>query len=155
MDEEISDQQLTIQIARPCGDLSLSSDSIEKLVNTICRRFGLSKAIISIAVVNDEDIRRLNKQFLKRDNITDVLSFDLSDEKNKDQRSLEIVVNAQLAARRQPQSSRSAVAELALYITHGLLHQLGFDDAQTGPAKIMHQTEEQILQQLGYDFVYE
>ena len=48
----------------------------------------------------------------------------------------------------------SSEAELALYITHGLLHNLGFDDSQRTKAKKMHKTEDEILQQLGFGLVY-
>ena len=45
-------------------------------------------------------------------------------------------------------------AELALYITHGLLHNLGFDDSTEMQAKKMHDTEDEILRQSGFGLVY-
>ncbi len=45
-------------------------------------------------------------------------------------------------------------AELALYVTHGLLHQLGFDDATPEQAQKMHQAEDEILQHMGFGVVY-
>ncbi len=154
MDDETPDQRITVQIAQLCDKADPNTTWIEQLVNTVCDRFGLQKAIISIAVVDDEHMCRLNEQFLKRKKNTDCLSFDLSDNQNPNEKCFEIIVNAELAARCAEQTDHSPQAELALYITHGLLHQFGFDDQTNEQAEKMHRTEEQILQQLGYDFVY-
>ncbi len=43
---------------------------------------------------------------------------------------------------------------MALYITHGLLHNLGFDDADPEQARRMHAAEDEILQDFGYGLVY-
>ena len=48
----------------------------------------------------------------------------------------------------------SAEAEIALYITHGLLHNLGFDDASEQQAEEMHRMEDEILQQAGFGTVF-
>lgn len=154
MDDETSAKQISVQIAQLCDKAGLNSARIEQLANTICARFGLEKAVISIAIVDDENISRLNEEFLKCKKNTDCLSFDLSDGQNQNEKCFEIIVNAELAARCAEETGHSPQAELALYITHGLLHQFGFDDQTNEQAEKMHRIEEQILQQLGYDFVY-
>ena len=45
-------------------------------------------------------------------------------------------------------------SEIALYITHGLLHQMGFDDTEQQQAKEMHTAEDKILQENNYGLVY-
>jgi probable rRNA maturation factor len=154
MDDETSAKQITVQIARLCDKAELATARIEHLVKTVCDRFGLEKAVISVAVVDDEHISKLSEKFLKCRKNTDVLSFDLSDGQEPNEKCFEIIVNAELAARRAGEMDFSPQAELALYVTHGLLHQFGFDDRTSEQAEKMHRTEEQILQQLGYDFVY-
>jgi len=59
-----------------------------------------------------------------------------------------------MAVRQAKQRGHSTEAELALYVTHGLLHNLGFDDATQSGAKKIHEEEDKILQQLGYGLVY-
>ncbi len=59
-----------------------------------------------------------------------------------------------MALRQADLRGHSSQAELALYITHGLLHNLGFDDSTEDKAKKMHDMEDKILQQLGYGLVY-
>ena len=66
----------------------------------------------------------------------------------------ELVVNGEMAVRQAKQRGHSGEAELALYVTHGLLHNLGFDDSTKKKAQKMHRAEDEILQQFGYGLVY-
>jgi len=132
-------------------DINASLPRLKKLVKAVCNRFNLSKATISIAIVGNSQIRKLNKQFLNKDRLTDCLSFNLSD---NDTNSFELIVNGEMAVKKAKQQGHSAEAELALYITHGLLHNLGFDDSTKKQAEKMHNTEDEILQRLGYGRVY-
>jgi probable rRNA maturation factor len=154
MNEETTDQKITVQIAQLCDKVTASTTEIEKLVRTVCKQFDLHRAVISIAIVDDEHICKLNEQFLKDKHNTDCLSFDLSDNQEPDEKCFEIIVNAELADRRAEQMEHSPQAELALYVTHGLLHQFGYDDQTDEQAEKMQRAAEHILQQLGYDFVY-
>lgn len=146
-------QHVIIQIARNFKGININTNKIEKLVKNICNRFKLYKAVISIAILDDDEICRVNKQFLNRRFATDCLSFDLSDDADS-AKSFEVVVNAEKAVRESGLRDHLAESELALYITHGLLHNLGFDDSTPTEAKKMHDIEDEILQQQGYGLVY-
>jgi probable rRNA maturation factor len=98
-------------------------------------------------------MQELNTQFLNHQTTTDCLSFDLSDEA-EESKIFELIVNGEMAVRQADSRGHSSEAELALYITHGLLHNLGFDDSTPEQARTMHDTEDEILQQMGYGFVY-
>jgi len=146
------EQDIVVQIAKNFKDIDVNLPKLKKLVKAVCTRFKLSKATVSIAIVDDAEIRKLNKQFLNRSSTTDCLSFNLSDDDAR--KSFELVVNAEKAVKEANLRGHSSEAELALYVTHGLLHNLGFDDSTQGQAKKMHDTEDEILQQLGYGLVY-
>lgn len=152
MESQKKEQGIIIQIAENFEDIKVNSHKINELVNVICKRFGLSQATVSIAVVDDEEIIRVNKEFLNHDYVTDVISFDLSDE--HDSSVFELVVNGQMAVRQAAKRGHNAESELSLYITHGMLHNLGFDDAQAAQSKEMHRTEDEILKSLGIGEVY-
>jgi probable rRNA maturation factor len=143
-----------VQIAKNFTNIDIHPRNLKKLVKVICNRFKLSKATISIAIVDDTQIRRLNKQFLNQNKPTDCLSFNLSDKKKNSVKSFELVVNGEMATRYAKLRGHSSEAELALYITHCLLHNFGFDDSTQKKAEKMHNIEDQILQQLGYGPVY-
>ena len=152
-------QRMVVQIAKNFKNIDVSLPKLEELVRTICNRFKLLKATVSIAIVDDAEIRKINKQFLNRKCTCDCLSFDLSDDGNRkskieNRKLFELVVNGEMAVRQAKLRGHSSEAELALYVTHGLLHNLGFDDSTRSQAKKMHDTEDEILQQLGYGLVY-
>lgn len=147
---------ITVQITNHFAKLPTDAAQLKKLVRAICRRFGVSRARISVGIVDDAEISVLNKQFLNHEGTTDSLSFDLSDELEPEEpKVFDLIVNGELAVREAARRGHDARAELALYITHGLLHQLGFDDATAAQARRMHGTEDEILHHLGYGLVYD
>lgn len=159
------DQDIVVQIAKNFDGIDVNLSRLKKLVKAVCNRFTRDGAQdtryqISIAIVDDTQSRKLNKQFLNHNSTTDCLSFNLSDNskfpiiENRKSVTFELVVNAELAVKEASLRGHSSEAELALYITHGLLHNLGFDDSKHRQAKKMHDTEDEILQQLGYGSVY-
>jgi probable rRNA maturation factor len=148
-------QKIDIQIADNFTGIDTPPSKIKKLVRTVFNRFGLSKATVSIVIVDDTEIRKLNSRFLNRKSNTDCLSFDLSDtHRPQSPKLFELIVNGEMAVRQANLRGHSSQAELALYIIHALLHNLGFDDSTKSKAKKMHDMEDNILQQLGYGFVY-
>ena len=159
------DQDIVIQIARNFKTIKVSVPKLKKLVKTICNHFAGhetpdTRYEISIAIVDDAEILKLNSQFLNHKRTTDCLSFDLSDTEeesatgNRKSKIFDLVVNGEMAVRQANLRGHSSEAELALYITHGLLHNLGFDDSAPSQAQTMHETEDEILQQFGYGLVY-
>ena len=167
-------QDIVVEIAKNFDSPDVNITKLKKLVKIVCNRFKLAKATVSIAIVNDLEIRRVNKQFLNRNATTDCLSFDLSDEQNGSSKGVargreeknvsgpgsatckifELVVNGEKAVKEAKSRGHLSEAELALYIIHGLLHNLGFNDATEAKAKKMHEMEDEILQELGYGLVY-
>jgi len=143
---------IVVEITCDCRDLEVDFDRLRELARHVCRRFALEKATINIAIVGDDTIKKVNAEFLNVPRPTDVISFDLSEE--TDAKSFDLVINAEEAARQAIQRGHSAEAELALYITHGLLHNLGFDHAGQAGSRKMHSTEDEILQQAGFGIIY-
>jgi probable rRNA maturation factor len=160
------DQSILLHINESFKNARVPLPKLRKLVQIVCDRFRGDKIPdrkyeIHIAIVDDIQIRQLSGQFLRREETTDCLSFDLTDGDEEEPQAgkpassvFEIIVNGEMAARQATLRGHSSEAELALYITHGLLHHFGFDDATPGRARIMHDAEDEILQQIGYGCVY-
>ena len=127
--------------------------TLRAAVEAVMRRFRERQATITITVVNDAQMKKVHKQFLHKDVTTDVVSFDLTDEFER-RRVFELVVNAEMAQRQAQQRGHAAEAELTLYVIHGLLHNLGFDDDTPEHARRMHQTEDEVLNKLGFANIY-
>ena len=144
---------IVVQITKKFEHIDVCLPKLEKLVETVCSRFKLPEAEVNIAIVDDAEITKLNERFLNRNCPTDCLSFDLSGDTDLG-KTFELVVNARMAVREAKLRGHCGEAELALYITHGLLHNLGFDDSDDEQAKKMHRVEDEILHQQGFGFVY-
>lgn len=145
---------ITVQISKKFQKVRLNEKKLQKLVKAICKSFALANAAVDIEIVGDTEIRKLNKKFINHNRTTDCLSFDLSDDSGYPANVYQLVINAQMAKRQAKKRRHRAEAELALYITHCLLHNLGFDDCNKSQADKMHTTEDEILQQLGYGLIY-
>ena len=145
---------MSVDITCCIADLKVDLERLKALVRAVCCRFGLKNAQVGIAVVGDDAIRKVNKEFLNKLQKTDVISFDLSDDADPGP-CFELVVNAEEAARQSKAGKHPLEAELALYITHGLLHNIGFDDAAAEESRKMHRMEDEILQQAGFGKVFD
>jgi len=146
-------KKIAVNIEVHCEIIKFDRSRISDMVRQVAERFGIDRARINFVVADDEEITGLNSRFLNKNRITDVISFDLSDE-DKGERFFDIAVNAQMAQRQAQIRGHSAYAELTLYFLHGLLHNLGFDDILAKDAAKMHKTEDEILGQFGFGTVY-
>ena len=135
------------------AELEFDINKLTSLIKSVCRRFDAAAAQISVTILDDENMRSQNKKFLKHDYVTDVISFDLTESGDR-QKFFDIMVNGQMAFSQAAGREHSPDAELALYITHGLLHNLGFDDDTEQNASLMHKTEDDILRENGFGSVY-
>jgi len=98
---------------------SLSMSKISKL-----RDF--KKVTISVSLVDDAQIRALNKKYLKRDYTTDVLSFNMDEPVGDEAYHLgDVVVNVDQAERQASEFGNDLEHELAELAEHGVLHLLG------------------------------
>jgi probable rRNA maturation factor len=79
-------------------------------------------------MTDDDRIRELNRRFLGRDGVTDVLSFPDGDELPSGGRLLgEIVISLEAVRRQAEQFGHGELRELSELVLHGVLHLLGYD----------------------------
>ena len=149
---------LSIEIANEQQGLPIDTEQLQKTIKHVLQFCNIEEGTISLAVVDDAAIRALKQQYYPKAEVTDVLSFDLREETANPQSEqaldCEIVVNAQRAQQATQETYQEAQAELNLYVVHGLLHQLGYDDQESSQAEIMHQKEDQLLDELGFGPAY-
>lgn len=136
----------------PCSDLDTAR--LRQLARKVCKRFHAVAARVAVSIVDDAQIKILHKQFFNTSKTTDVISFDLTDELES-VKHFDIIMNIEQARRQAQKRGHSTEAEISLYLVHGLLHQLGFDDLQPEQARRMHLEEDAILQDAGYGKVYD
>lgn len=103
-----------------------------------------TKAEISVLLVDDKEIKRINKLYLNRNCVTDVISFRMWEgpfSKLHPELLGDVVVNVQQAKR----CGKDYRYELALYLVHGLLHILGYVDNTKKNTKMMQKRCDKIL----------
>jgi probable rRNA maturation factor len=147
--------RIRIEIVSEQGVMDVDERSLRRTARFVCKDRKVADADISIAVVNDAAIRLLKKRYFGRAITTDVISFNLGGESKRRQSDTpleaEIVINAQQALRVAKRMSADPLQELHLYLIHGLLHLMGFDDHTAESAKKMHRMEGRYLRGLGFD----
>jgi probable rRNA maturation factor len=105
---------------------------------------------ISLAVVDDATIHALNRQFLNHDWPTDVLSFVL--DSREGHLDGEVVFSADTAAAAAlAEGEWTPAEEQLLYVIHGVLHLIGFDDKTEDDREHMRAAERHYLRQCGVE----
>ncbi|HBR14720.1 MAG TPA: rRNA maturation RNase YbeY [Candidatus Omnitrophica bacterium] len=129
---------------------------IKKIARAILRRESVRKnASLSVVFVTNQKIRALNKKFLNVNYATDVLAFDLRDLgagqrprnlKGEKEINGEVIVSTDAVIQNAKQYKTTLGRELALYLAHGILHLLGFDDHGKEDILRMRRKEEEMLE---------
>jgi len=97
---------------------------------------GLSRlGKVEVVLVSDKRIAAIHQQFMNDAAPTDVITFQHG----------EIVMSVETAKRQARQFGTSVDHELRLYLVHGLLHLLGFDDKTAAAAKEMKRVQEKLV----------
>ena len=132
---EITSTQKTLRVPRK---------RIADLVRFVARAERRRVAEVDVAVVAGPEMAGLNRKYLRHAGVTDVLSFDLSGDPSEGLVA-QIIVCADEAVAQARLRRCPPQRELLLYVVHGLLHLMGYDDADPVQAARMHAREENLL----------
>ncbi len=137
----------TIEINNDQPSLTVDEERLRQAVEYVLLAAKIGSADVSVAIVDDPTIHDLNVQFLNHDYPTDVLSFVL--EQSADGLEGEIIASADTAIRNAAQYGWPPADELLLYIIHGALHLVGFDDTTAELEAAMRTAETEHLGRFG------
>lgn len=121
----------------------------EKIANTAVSAV-YKDSEVSITLVDDKQIHKLNKQYRGMDKPTNVLSFELGD----DVLLGDIFISLDTVKREAADAHISVEEHVAHMVVHGMLHLQGYDHIKDKEAKVMEAKEIKILQKLGYKNPY-
>ena len=110
--------------------------------------FNLTISFLSISFINSARLRDVNKEYLKHDYETDVITFNYS-KKIKDIDG-EILISFEEADRNSKKYKVTYGKELCRLVIHGMLHLLNFDDKDKKSKNIMRKKENQLT--MRYNF---
>ena len=102
-------------------------------------------AEVSITLVDDATIHRLNKEYRDMDKPTNVLSFELGD----DMLLGDIYISLDTVAREAAAAKISVAEHTAHMVVHGMLHLQGYDHIKDDEAVVMESREIDILKGMG------
>lgn len=128
----------------------INARAIKSQVESVLEKLGLQDSELSILIVNDATIRKLNAEYRNMDKPTDVLSFSQDDTGDLGIHLLgDIVISAETAHRQAYLHELTFSEELALLTIHGILHLTGLDHERSPrEAKKMQKKTYHLFQQL-------
>ena len=112
---------------------------------------------ISVSIVDNEEIREINRQFRSIDRATDVLSFPMltfaegeeAEVNENDEIVLgDIIISVDKVREQAEEYGHSMQREFAFLIVHSMLHLFGYDHIDPKDAAIMEPKQKQILEEM-------
>ena len=160
-----------ILISNEQSTVAISEDELRRVATLTLQSEGVLSAEISLAVVDDPAIHKVNRDYLQHDYPTDVISF-LLDSGTSDPPTVlpidvqsrrgagqwlhgDVILSADTAQREAREYGWEPQSEICLYLVHGLLHLCGYDDLTDEEHAMMRTREREILQLLGLSPRYE
>jgi probable rRNA maturation factor len=135
-----------VSIASPQELVKLDRPRLREIVKQVMAEEDIKDYEISLAFVDNPTIHGINKRFLEHDEPTDVITFPYSSGKVL---VVELVIGVEVALEQARVGGHEVDAELALYVIHGLLHLVGYDDKDAHDRKQMRVRERYHLNGLG------
>ena len=130
---------------RKCCEEALAEEQIEE------------DAEVSVTVVDNTEIKELNREHRDKDSVTDVLSFPLGEDGvfdvDPDTGRIilgDIVISAPKAMEQAQEYGHSLMRELCFLAAHSMFHLLGYDhEVSAEEEKIMFDKQSRVLEKLG------
>lgn len=134
-------------------------DVYYSLMEVTMKKLGIKcDPIVSVSLVDNRYIHRINKKYRHIDRPTDVISFAFLDDGHEYDKILfqegvvalgDIYISIEKAIEQAKEYGHSLNRELSFLFVHGLLHLLGYDHMNEKDEKVMFSLQEEILKEIG------
>ena len=127
-----------------------------KQVGRMCRPAAASE--VNVVVVDARDIREFNYVYRGKDQVTDVLSFAITETRDDeplyespepDNMLGDILICMERVLAQAEEYGHTLQRELAFLTVHGMLHLLGYDHEDENERLLMRSLEDKLMQGLG------
>ena len=115
-------------------------------VKAVAANYGKKVGEIAYIFVDDEEILRVNREYLQHDYYTDIITFDYTE---GDTISGDLFISLDTVRTNAEQFDKPYEEELHRVIIHGILHLCGINDKGPGDREIMEAAEDKALALLG------
>ncbi|MHC1726561.1 MAG: rRNA maturation RNase YbeY [Syntrophobacteraceae bacterium] len=143
-----------IQVSVNQNRIKINPAQIENAASLTLNALGYTESELSILIVDDEEMARLNLEYRQISHTTDVLSFPMLEGEFGEiapEMLGDVVISAETAGAIGHEAGASLESVLDLLLIHGILHLLGFDhEAGEAEAREMKRETEELLALLGH-----
>jgi probable rRNA maturation factor len=141
---------MPVEIMQRGAGKKLPARKIKKIALTILELVGEKNAELSLVLIGNLEMKKLNARYRKKDYATDVLSFPVEGIVLKETRLLgDVVVSVEKAAQQARALGHSSEQELVTLLIHGIVHLIGYDHERSArEARAMRRVEKRIYRQL-------
>lgn len=125
----------------------MNSAHVRRFVSGVLRAVRKSHMDLSLVLTSDREIRRFNRKYLGHDRPTDVLAFNMDERKRFSRKPVlgDVMISVDRARVHAARYNNGLWDEVKLYIVHGILHLLGYDDHRPKDRVRMRRKESEIL----------
>jgi rRNA maturation RNase YbeY len=131
-----------VEVTNSNARLRFSRRETQMAVSLVMRYEAGHQSIISVVFLGSNAMRHINRQFLRHDSVTDVISFPLEDGVGVD---AELYVNLDRARTQARMYDVSFSNEVKRLLIHGTLHLCGYTDRTVVQQTLMKQREDYYL----------
>ncbi len=121
-------------------------------IKAVLNEYNLSGGEVGLIIVNDQYIKKLNKQYRGKDSPTDVLSFSFLESEHEDiakEKEFaigDIMISLDRAREQALEQGHSLEKEIILLTVHGLLHLMGYDHEGKEDRELMQSQEKRLME---------
>lgn len=127
------------------GEAVLTEEQIVRAVQAVWElEGGPLGAVLEVVLMHEQEHCELHDEFLNDPTPTDVMAFPYED----DDVFGELLINVDMAARVAAEFEHTPAQECTLYVVHGCLHLLGFDDHEEADRVAMRDAEARVMRAL-------
>ncbi len=144
---------MSISIQNRQDKLKVDQRRLRRSLKTLLAEMDQKDGEISLVLVDDAQIREINRTYLDRDRPTNVISFAMTEGEfghvNPDVLG-DIVISTETASRDAQAGNIDFMDEMEFLLIHGLLHLLGYDHEEVGPeeSRKMKDKEQELFYRL-------
>ena len=124
------------------NDKLSNTEHLNLWINSVIMEEGMIVGELVYVFCNDEYLLKKNIQFLNHNTLTDVITFDYSEDKII---SGDILISTERVVENAKIFNVNYLTELQRVMVHGLLHLLGYKDKIEKDANTMHKKENYYL----------
>ncbi|MFA5669646.1 MAG: rRNA maturation RNase YbeY [Balneolaceae bacterium] len=128
--------------------LPFEESEAQTLITEIEKDQKCSFSSVELVYVDEEEIVRINNEFLQHDYITDIITFRYDEDESNSEIEGSLVCCAPRIKEQAAEFNQTEKQEFLRIIVHGLLHLVGYDDQSDAEKTEMTRLEDRFLASL-------